>query len=134
MGSVLRRDETSEVAEAKMKRFTDEEDRKIFDFDYFCAADLGRSERAVKDRIAKLKATGAWRVYEVIDYLEDATRRLLDKPLITDLTLTNEKRRELTLAMIDEIWPIVKHHSDIFSEESYYAAFPDERTDQERAE
>lgn len=109
------------------KRFTDEEDRKIFDYEYLCAADLGRSEKSIRDRAAKLKATGAWRVYEVIDYLEESTRRLLDKPLETDLTLTNDRRRSLTLAMIDEIWPIVKRHSDILSEESYYAVYPDER-------
>lgn len=106
------------------KRFTDEEDRKIFDFDYFCAADLGRSEEAVKARIAKLKATGAWRVYEVIDYLEEATRRLLDKPLESDGALTNEKRRDLTLAMIDDIWPLVKQHSDRFADAEYVAAYP----------
>jgi len=109
-----------------MKRFTDEEDRKIFEFDYFCAADLGRSEGAVKARIAKLKATGAWRVYEVIDYLEEATRRLLDKPLESDGALTNEQRRNLTMAMIDELWPVVKRHSDVFSDAEYSAAFPDE--------
>lgn len=108
------------------KRFTVEEDRMIHDFDYLCAADLGRSEESVQARIRKLKATGAWKVFDMIEYLEVTSRRLLDRPLEMDVGLTNEERRTLALELVDEIYPIMKRHSVKSAQSEYDKCFPEE--------
>lgn len=105
------------------KRFTFEEDQTIFRYDYLCAADLGRTEDAVKARISKLKATGAWKAFEMIDYLEAVCQRIMRRPLEADGVMPNDMRYELSLALINEIHPIMQKHSDKFSDEEHYIAF-----------
>lgn len=108
------------------KRYTREDDRALHDYGHSCADDIGRSEASAKERIQELKKSGAWKVLDMIEYLEVMEMRLSGRTLEMDAGLTQTERTQMADELVDAIYPIMKQHSDRHEQDSFHSIFEEE--------